>query len=296
MAEHAQHGMKPYIGGKCLSSPIMVASGTYGYGEEYRALTDYANLGALVCKTITALPREGNEPPRLKELSAGCLNSIGLANVGLAGFIENKLPLFASYECAVIVNVAGADAAEYARIVQRLEQEEGAAHIWGWELNVSCPNVSGGTNMGYDPKRVEAVVSHVRSKTSKPLLLKLPPSIENIVALGKAAEAGGANAITAINTLPGMWFDEGSHKAFFARGSAGLAGEAVLPLALYLVHALSAALSIPVVGVGGISKPEDALQFFMAGARAVQIGSANFKDPLLFQACHDAAARFFAKK
>lgn len=292
MTKYAHNSMKPIIGNASLSSPIMIAAGTWE--DKYRALAGDKKLGALVCKSITAEPRKGNTPPHLKELPAGYLNSIGLKNIGLQAFINDKLPLFSRYRCAVIVSIAGSDREEYARIVETIEQQENAKDIWGWELNVSCPNISGGTNIGYDPTRIEEVVSHVRSFTTKPLLVKLPPSIENMARLGKAAEVAGADAVTAINTVPGMWFNLETRKAFFSHGTAGLSGEAILPLALHAVHTLATALSIPIIGVGGISKPEHALQFFTAGACAVQIGSANFKQSLLFQSCYDAVECFFS--
>ncbi len=292
MRDHAINPMTPRIGNSVLRSPIMIAAGIWE--KKCHHMTNDKKLGALVCKSISTEPREGNPKPHLKELSIGYLNSIGLKNIGLQAFINEKLPLFSRYQCAAIVSIAGSHQEEYVSMIESIEQQENAQNIWGWELNVSCPNVSGGTNIGYDTKRIETLVSQVRKLTTKPLLIKLAPSIENMVQLGKAAEASGADAITAINTVPSMWFDLETRASFFVRGSAGLAGEAILPLALHAVHSLASALSIPIIGVGGINRPEHALQFFTAGACAVQIGSANFKQPLLFQSCYDAAKQFFS--
>lgn len=289
----AHDPMRVAIGRAYLPSPVLTAAGTFGYGTEYRHLCDYSKLGAFICKSITMAPREGNPPPRLKELPSGNLNSIGLANVGVHRFISEKLPMASRLGCNVIVNVAGKDEREYARIISLIESCAHADAVWGWELNLSCPNISGGTNIGYDPKLIAKTVRRAKRATARPVLVKLPPSVDRIAELSRAAEGGGADAICAINTVPAMWIDTAARGAYFARGTAGLAGDAIFPMALAMVHAACRAVRIPVIGVGGITEPDRALQFFIAGARAVQVGSGTFKNPRLFEACFDAAQKFF---
>ncbi len=284
--------MTIHIAGKTMFSPILTASGTFGYGEEYKNIIDYTKLGAIVCKSVTKRARIGNDAPRLKELTYGSLNSIGLANEGMKSFVNKTLPRFINYPCAVVVNVAGKDEDEYCEIISYIQDNDVHNQVWGWELNLSCPNIAGGSIIGYDPKRIDMLSQKVKKITKKPLFLKLPPSIQNIETLGRAAENGGADALTSINTISGMWIDIQEKKSYFARGVAGLAGAGIFPIALSLVNRLSHAVQIPIVAVGGITTPENAIQFLLAGARAIQVGSATFSNPQLSLQCYDAIYEF----
>ncbi len=270
------------IGDLVMPNPVGVASGTFGYGSEYETLINVDAIGALYTKAVTPEPRAGNDVPRIVETPAGMLNSIGLANPGLAEFIARKLPELRARKCAVIVNVAGKTEDDYARVVEALEAEEG---IDGYEINVSCPNVAhGGLAFGTDCVQVERLTARMEKLVSgrsarRPIILKLSPNVTDIAAIAKAAEAGGADAVSCINTLVGMVIDVNKKKPVLAMKTGGLSGPAIRPVGVACVYKVSRAVKIPVVGLGGIMDADDALQYLLAGASAIQVGTAVFRRP-----------------
>ncbi|MBN2535402.1 MAG: dihydroorotate dehydrogenase [Spirochaetales bacterium] len=266
-----------YIGGKKLVNPVGVASGTFGYGSEYEKLVDFTGLGALYTKTVTLKSRSGNKCPRIIETPSGMLNSIGLANVGVDRFISEKLPLLEQAGCALIPNIAGFTEYEYAAILKRLE----ASHLpWGYEINISCPNVShGGFTFGTNPAMVEHLTAKLRRITEKPLIIKLTPNVTDIRGIAQAAENGGADAVSCINTLVGMVIDTKTKKPVLGNITGGLSGPAIRPVGVASVYRVKRAVTIPVIGLGGIMTADDAIQYFLAGASAIQIGTGNFVDP-----------------
>lgn len=267
------------IGAVEFRNPIFTASGTWGYGLEYLDLVDPALLGGVVTKTITVLPRPGNPQPRVRELAHGVLNSIGLENVGLSAFVAEKLPELHRRRVTTVVSLAGRDESEFATMIQELSRHEGWA---GVELNLSCPNVArGGLDFGVDPKRIERItrLSREALPADRCLWVKLTPNSTRIGELGVAAERGGADALTAINTVVGMDVDLNRRAPVFPRGTAGYSGPAILPIALAKVYELRQAVSIPIIGVGGIGSLDDALKFFVVGAQAVQVGTMLFAEP-----------------
>jgi len=264
------------IGDLTLANPVMPASGTFGYGEEFSGLLDLNELGAIVSKAVSLGPRYGNPPPRLVELNSSLLNSIGLQNPGVEEFAKKKLPFLEGYRPPVIVNVVGNDLDEYREVVERLETEPRAN---GFEINLSCPNVKKGLEFGTTPEGVGRITSLLRKATRKPLWIKLSPMVANPPDLAKAAEEAGADALVAINTLGGMVIDIEKGKPVLGGRFGGVSGPAVKPVAVKYVWQLYEAVSIPIVGVGGISSGEDAIEFFMAGATAIQVGTANFVNP-----------------
>jgi dihydroorotate dehydrogenase (NAD+) catalytic subunit len=267
------------IGGKTLVNPVGVASGTFGYGSEYEKLIDLSRLGAIYTKAVTLEPREGNEVPRIVETPSGILNSIGLANAGVDAFLREKLPALGKnlQTCAIVANVAGATEEEYAKVVERLER---ATAIWGYEINLSCPNVKhGGLAFGTDPQQIERFTKTLRALTQKPLIIKLTPNVTDIAGIAKAAEAGGADAVSCINTLVGMVIDTRTKKSVLPLGTGGLSGPAIRPVGVAMTYRVSRAVKIPVIGMGGIMAADDALQYLIAGASAVQVGTGTFVDP-----------------
>jgi dihydroorotate dehydrogenase (NAD+) catalytic subunit len=265
------------IGQKKLPNPVGVASGTFGYGGEYERLIDLSRLGAVYTKAVTLLPREGNDVPRIVETPSGMINSIGLANVGVDRFLSEKLPALAKFPCAIIANVAGSTEDEYRAVVDRLE--EGRA-IWGYEINVSCPNVKhGGLAFGTDPRQIERLVSCLRACTGKPLIVKLTPNVTDIAVIARAAEAAGADAVSCINTLVGMVIDINAKRPVLPLGAGGLSGPAIRPVGVALTWKVSRAVNIPVIGMGGIMTADDAIQYLLAGASAIQVGTGTFVDP-----------------
>ena len=268
-----------------LANPVGVASGTFGYAKEYDSLVDFSRIGAVYTKAVTPEPRLGNPTPRLVETPAGMLNSIGLANVGVDHFITDKMPFLRKISSAVIVNVAGAVDSDYERVIEALDSVEG---VDGFEINVSCPNVKhGGMALGTDPKLVGAITRSLRARTKKPLILKLSPNVTDIGSTAEAAEAEGADAVSCINTLVGMVISLKTKKPVLPFGTGGLSGPAILPVAVAAVYKVSRRVKIPVVGIGGITKWEDAVQHLLAGASSVQVGCGTFANPKLGQEVHD---------
>jgi dihydroorotate dehydrogenase (NAD+) catalytic subunit len=259
-----------------LANPITVASGTFGYAREMAGLVDVARLGGILPKTITMQPRPGNPPPRTVETTGGMLNSIGLDNDGVEAFLERQMPYLASLRTAIIVSIAGKTADEFVALAGRLDGTPGIAAL---ELNVSCPNVSGGIDFGTDPRSCEKVVAGVRGACSFPILAKLTPNVTNVVAIAQAAEAGGADALSLINTCLGMAVHWRRRRPILGNVLGGLSGPAIKPIALRIVHQVSRAVKIPIVGVGGIATVDDVMEFLVTGATAVQIGTANFYNP-----------------
>jgi len=263
--------------GLILSNPVMMAAGIAGYGMEYSELTDIQKLGAIVCKGTTLMPKEGNAQPRLVETASGLLNSVGLENIGLDALIREKTPVWASWQVPVIVNIAGETIDEYVAMTTKLE---GVPGISGIELNISCPNVSaGGIEFGVDPKLAAQVTSAVKSATGLPVIVKLSPNVTDIKEIALAVEGAGADAISLINTLKGMAIDIDQRKPCLGNIIGGLSGPAIKPVALYMVFEAAKVTHIPLIGCGGISFAEDALEFIMAGATAVQIGTASLTSP-----------------
>lgn len=266
------------IGSQVLHNPVGVASGTFGYGSEYERLIDLNSLGALYTKAVTPEPREGNDIPRIVETTAGMLNSIGLANVGVDKFISDKIPYLAGFDCAVVVNVAGAVEEDYISVIEKLETNIDV--IWGYEINISCPNVKkGGIAFGTDCIQVESLTAALKKRTDRPVIVKLTPNVTDIGEIAKSAEAGGADAISCINTLRGMIVDIHKKRPVLPMKTGGLSGPAILPVGVALTYQAARAVSIPVIGLGGIMSGEDAVQYLLAGASAVQIGTGTFVDP-----------------
>jgi dihydroorotate dehydrogenase (NAD+) catalytic subunit len=260
-----------------LENPVMTSSGTFGYGIEYSELFDIQRLGAIICKGTTLKPREGNPQPRLVETAFGIINSIGLQNIGVKAVIKEKAPIWAGWRVPVIVNIAGDTVEEYAELARELDGVKGVS---GLEVNISCPNVNaGGAAFGAEPDCAAEVVKATRKATSLPLMVKLTPNAPDIVTVAKAVEAAGADAISLVNCYKGMAIDIYQRKLVIANGTGGLSGPAIKPLALTLVYQVAGAVKVPVVGLGGITTGEDAVEYIMAGASAVQVGSATFSNP-----------------
>jgi dihydroorotate dehydrogenase (NAD+) catalytic subunit len=268
-----------------LPNPIMVASGTFGYGREMVDYVSVGRLGGVVPKTITPQPRQGNQPWRTVETAAGLLNSIGLDNDGIDSFLVKLLPWLVASGAPVIVSIAGANAGEFIDLARRLDGVVGIAAI---ELNVSCPNVSHGVDLGTDAGLCRDVVAGVREATSLPILAKLTPNVTSIVAIAKAASEGGADAVTLVNTCQGMAVDWRRRRPMLGNVIGGLSGPAIKPIALRCVHQVRQAVGIPIVGVGGIMTIDDCMEFFVTGASAVQVGTANFAEPIVSTRLLDA--------
>jgi dihydroorotate dehydrogenase (NAD+) catalytic subunit len=265
------------IAGIHLKNPVMPASGTFGYGEEYAPYLDLERIGAIVTKGLSLRPKAGNPTPRIAETISGMLNAIGLQNVGIDDFIKFKLPFLREVNTPVIVNFFGNTLDEYGEVAARLAD---LPEVAGLELNISCPNVKqGGIVFGTDPKAAAEVVSLVRSRSRKPLIVKLTPNVTDITVIARAVEEAGADALCCINTITGMAVDIKTRKARLANRTGGLSGPAIRPIAVRMVHQVVQAVKIPVIGVGGIVRPADALEFLIVGATAVQVGTANFVDP-----------------
>lgn len=265
------------LNGLILKNPVITASGTYGFGREYSEFVDLNEIGAISVKGLTLEPREGNEGRRIIETPRGMINSVGLQNPGVHFFIENELPFLRLFDTKVIANINGNTIEEYCQITKILD----AVDVDSIELNISCPNVkNGGLAFGTDPRMVREIVAEVRKSTSKHLIVKLSPNVTDIGSIAKAAEESGADCLSLINTFSGMAIDIHSRKPFLKRKTGGVSGPAIKPMALRMVYEAVRACDIPVIGMGGISTYEDAIEFLLAGAHAVGVGTANFYDPL----------------
>jgi dihydroorotate dehydrogenase (NAD+) catalytic subunit len=282
------HAVK--IGSLELKNAVLTASGTFGYGLEYDDFFDVAELGGICTKGLSLQPRHGNPPQRICETPAGMLNAIGLANVGVEAFCRDKLPALRSRGATVVANIFATSIEEFVVLTQRLEREDGIHAI---ELNVSCPNVKeGGIEFGKDPKLSAEVTAAVRATTRRPVWVKMSPEAGDLLGVARACERAGADALTAINTIRGMAIDPTTMKVRLANRTGGLSGPAIRPIALRIVWDLVGAVDIPVIGIGGIATTEDAIQFLLAGASAVQIGTANFSDPSAARRIVDGIARY----
>jgi dihydroorotate dehydrogenase (NAD+) catalytic subunit len=272
-----QPDLRVNIGSLEIANPVMTASGTFGYAREFEGLMNLHRLGAVIVKGISLYPRAGNAPPRIVETACGMLNAIGLQNVGVDRFITEKMPYLQGLNVPVIVNILGDSLAEYEEITTRLAGITGVAGI---EVNISCPNVKkGGVAFGTDPTMAAAVTSAVKKKADVPVMVKLSPNVSDITVIAKAVEDAGADAISLINTLIGMAIDLRSRRPALANIIGGLSGPAIKPVALRMVYQVARTVSVPVIGIGGIESAEDALEFMLAGATAVQVGTANFINP-----------------
>ncbi len=265
------------IGGIDIKNPVMTASGTFGYGSEFEKLIDLNRLGAIVVKGLSLEPSRGNPPPRIVETPCGMLNAIGLENVGLKTFVKEKLPFLRRLDTPIFVNVYGKSTEEYAELVDRLEDVGG---ISGIEVNISCPNVkSGGMAFGAYSESAAEVVGAIRKQTVRPLMVKLSPNVTDITEIAKSVEGEGADSISLINTITGMAIDIETRRPKIANITGGLSGPAIKPVALRMVWQVAQTVNVPVIGIGGIMTAEDALEFLIAGAVAVQVGTANFINP-----------------
>jgi dihydroorotate dehydrogenase (NAD+) catalytic subunit len=262
--------------GLVLPNPVMTASGTFGNGLEYQKLIEIQRLGAIVSKAITRLPRRGNVQPRIAETPAGMINSIGLQNIGIDAIIRDVAPVWATWTVPVIANIAGDAVEDYAELARRLD---GLPGVSGIEMNISCPNVETGLQFGSDPKAAAQVTAAVKRATDLPLIVKLTPDTGDIVEVAGAVKDAGADCLTLINTFPAMRIDIEQRRPALGWGSGGLSGPALRPIALRMVYLVAAAVDIPIVGCGGISTAEDAVEMMMAGASAVQVGTATFVNP-----------------
>lgn len=268
--------MKVNIAGVELKNPVMTASGTFGSGAEYSEFVDLNRLGAVVTKGVADVPWEGNPTPRIAEISSGMMNAIGLQNPGVEVFCKRDLPELAKYDTKVIVNVCGHSPKEYLTVVERLAEEPADM----LEINISCPNVNANfLAFGQDPKHVEELTGQIKKIAKQPVIMKLTPNVTDIGEIARAAEAGGADAVSLINTLTGMKIDVNRRTFALANKTGGVSGPCVKPVAVRMVYQAAQAVKIPVIGMGGIQNAEDALEFILAGATAVSVGTANFMNP-----------------
>lgn len=267
---------KVNLAGIELKNPVMTASGTFGSGEEYSEFVDLSRLGAVVTKGVANVPWPGNPTPRIAEVYGGMLNAIGLQNPGIDVFIERDIPFLKKYDTKIVVNVCGHSTEEYVEVVERLRDQP----VDLLEINISCPNVKeGGIAFGQDPKCAEAITRAVKDHAKQPVMMKLSPNVTDITEMARAVEAGGADAVSLINTLTGMKIDINRRKFVLANRTGGMSGPAVKPVAVRMVYQVANAVKLPIVGMGGIATAEDALEFIMAGATAVSVGTANFYNP-----------------
>lgn len=265
--------------GLSLKNPIIPASGCFGFGREFASLYDLSVLGGIMIKATTLEPRFGNPTPRVAETGAGMLNAIGLQNPGLKGVLENELPWLEQFDTPIIANVAGSQVDDYVEVAKQISQ---AKNVHALELNISCPNVKiGGIAFGTDPHMAAALTKAVKDVSSVPVYVKLSPNVANIVEIAQAIESAGADGLTMINTLIGMRLDLKTGKPILANKTGGLSGPAVKPVAVRMVHEVSQAVSIPIIGMGGVQSAEDVLEFLLAGASAVAVGTANFVNPFI---------------
>lgn len=269
--------LKVNLAGVEFNNPVMTASGTFGSGIEYSDYVDLNRLGAVVTKGVANVPWQGNATPRIAETYGGMLNAVGLQNPGIDVFVERDLPFLKKYDTKVIVNVCGRSTSDYVEVVERLADEA----VDMLEINISCPNVKeGGIAFGQNPKSVEDITRAVKKVAKQPIIMKLSPNVTDITETAKAAEAGGADVLSLINTLTGMKIDVNRRNFVLANKTGGLSGPAIKPIAVRMVYQVANAVNLPIIGMGGIMNVEDALEFIMAGATAVSVGTANFANPL----------------
>lgn len=265
------------IAGVTLKNPVMTASGTFGSGAEYSEFVDLNKLGAVVTKGVANVPWPGNPTPRIAETHSGMINAIGLQNPGIDLFCKRDIPYLKQFDTKIIVNVCGRSTEDYLEVVERLGNEP----VDMLEINISCPNVKeGGIAFGQDPKAVEAITKAVKAKAKQPVIMKLSPNVTDITEMAKAVEAGGADAVSLINTITGMKIDINRKTFAVANKTGGLSGPAIKPVAVRMVYQVANAVKLPIIGMGGIASAEDALEFLMAGATMVSVGTANFNDPM----------------
>lgn len=285
--------LKTELAGIKMNSPIMTASGTFGFGEEFEDFADFSTLGAIVVKGTTLQPRSGNKGIRIAETPAGMLNCIGLENPGVKVFIDEISPRIKKYNCPIIVNISGSTVEEYGELANMLDIDAVAAV----ELNVSCPNVKeGGIAFGVEPKSMMSVIRAAKKNTHKPVIIKLSPNVTDIAMMAKAAEEAGADAISLINTLMGMAIDINTWRPVLGNITGGLSGPAVKPVALRMVWEVRKAVSLPIIGMGGIMNAQDAIEFFLAGADAVAVGTANFVEPDITVKIYDGLKKYLEQK
>ena len=266
------------IGSIEFKNPIFTASGTFGYGNDLPEFVDVSKLGAVVTKSITYEPRIGNPPPRIIETPSGMLNSIGLANIGVKSYIKDIIPVYKNIDTKIIVNIAGSTNDEYIKVLKEIESV--STDIAGYEINISCPNVEhGGMEFGVDAELSNKLITELRKHTEKLLIVKLTPNVTDITKIAEAVEDAGADAISAINTVIGMGIDINKRRPTILKTYAGLSGPAIKPIALAMVHKIAKTVSIPIIGIGGIVNTENVVEFLLAGATVVQIGTANFRHP-----------------
>lgn len=264
------------LAGVTLKNPVMTASGTFGFGREYNEFYDLSELGAVNVKGLTLAPRLGNPPPRIAETPLGILNSVGLQNPGVDRFIAEEIPFLRQFDTKIIANISGSTVEDYLAIAQKMD----SADVDLLELNISCPNVkAGGMTFGTCPTTVESLVSQVRKETSKPLIVKLSPNVTDVTEIARAAEAGGADILSLINTLLGMRIDIKTRRPILHNNMGGMSGPAVFPVAVRMVYQVAQATKLPIIGMGGISTGRDAVEMMLAGASAVAVGTACFRDP-----------------
>ncbi len=284
---------KVSLAGVELKNPVMTASGTFGSGAEYSEFVDLNRLGAVVTKGVANVPWPGNPTPRIAEVYGGMLNAIGLQNPGIDVFVKRDIPFLKQYDTKIIVNVCGKTTEDYIEVVERLGDEP----VDLLEINISCPNVKeGGIAFGQDPKAVEAITREVKKHAKQPVIMKLSPNVTDITVMAKAAEAGGADVLSLINTLTGMKIDINRRAFAIANKTGGMSGPAVKPVAVRMVYQVANAVKLPIIGMGGIATAEDALEFIMAGATAVSVGTANFYNPYATVEIADGIVDFMKKQ
>lgn len=285
--------MNVTLAGVELKNPVMTASGTFGSGEEYSEFVDLNKLGAVVTKGVANVPWPGNPTPRITETSSGMLNAIGLQNPGIDVFCERDIPFLKKFDTKIIVNVCGKTTEDYCAVVERLANEP----VDMLEINVSCPNVKeGGIAFGQDPKALEAITKEVKKYAKQPVIMKLSPNVTDVTEMARAAEAGGADVLSLINTITGMKIDINRRTFALANKTGGMSGPAVKPVAVRMVYQVANAVSLPIIGMGGIATAEDALEFIMAGATAVSVGTANFFEPRTTEMVADGIRAFMEKQ
>ncbi len=281
------------IAGVEFKNPVTVASGTFGSGAEYCDFVDLNQLGAVTTKGVANVPWPGNPTPRIAEIYGGMMNAIGLQNPGIDVFCERDIPFLHQYDTKIIVNVCGKSEADYVEVVERLGDEK----VDMLEINVSCPNVKeGGIAFGQDPKALEQITKAVKAKAKQPIIMKLSPNVTDITVMAKAAEAGGADVLSLINTLTGMKIDINRRQFAVANKTAGVSGPIVKPIAVRMVYQVANAVKLPIIGMGGIQNYEDAIEFMMAGATMVSVGTANFHNPYVTMEIIDGMKRFMEEK